>query len=235
MIRNSRTFEVLLTTCLMSSKDRFTCPPILHVSTGLIRNFCIANNTLCLHFALFFCNHFFPISPGCYSRCTQIEVLAYAKFWVHYVYFLIINRTAKEHEWSDPRKWEKNQGQTRTFDSRSGRGSKPRKRYVLNFLIKRTRSHLVSTLQKLCHIPAFAICKTVLYQATFSLCRSAGRSLFSAWDIPNCWYFFLARSTLSFPFYFSFCHLTNRCPFYLWRGKLTQGLSPVATKSQHCN
>ena len=50
----SNLWGVIVTTCLMSSKDTFTCPPILHVSTGLIRNFCTANNTLCLHSALFF-------------------------------------------------------------------------------------------------------------------------------------------------------------------------------------
>ena len=32
--------------------------------TGLIRNFCIANNTLCLHFALFFVTIFSQFLPG---------------------------------------------------------------------------------------------------------------------------------------------------------------------------
>ena len=50
------------------SKDTFACPPILHVSTGFIRNFCIAHNTLCLHVVLY--NNFFPISLGCYS-CSK--------------------------------------------------------------------------------------------------------------------------------------------------------------------
>ena len=201
MIRNSRTFEVLLTTCLMSSKDRFTCPPILHVSTGLIRNFCIANNTLCLDFAIIFVTIFSQFLRSVTVVAHKLKSkLMQKKIWVHYVHFLIINRTAKEREWSDPREWEKNQGQARTFDSRSGRGSKPRKRYVLNFLIKRTRGHLVSTLQKLCHIPGFTICKTVLYQVTFSLCRSADLSLFSAWYIPNCWFFFSRAVHFPFPF-----------------------------------
>ena len=207
MTRNSRTFEVLL-----SQLAWWAAKILLHVLLycmylqGLYATFVLP----IIHFVcalLYFCNHFFPISPGCYSRCTQIEVQAYAKFWVHYVHFLIINRTAKEHEWSDPRKWEKNQWQAKTFDSRSERGSKPRKRYVLNFLIKRTRSHLVSTLQKLCHIPAFAICKTILYQAAFSLCRSADLSLFSAWYIPNCWFFFFSRA-VHFPFPFILVFVT---------------------------
>ena len=186
----SNLWGVIVTTCLMSSKDTFTCPPILHVSTGLIRNFCIANNTLCLRSALFFVTIFSQFLRGVTVVAHKLKSKLMQNFGCIMCIFLIINRTAKEHEWSDPRKWEKNQWQARTFDSRSERGSKPRKRYVLNFLIKRTRSHLVSTLQKLCHIPAFAICKTILYQAAFSLCRSADLSLFSAWYIPNCWFFF---------------------------------------------
>ena len=51
---------VIVTTCLLSSKDTFTCFFfLLHVPTGFIRNFCIAHNTLCLRFALF-CVTIFP-------------------------------------------------------------------------------------------------------------------------------------------------------------------------------
>ena len=60
----SNLWGVIVTTCLMSSKDTFTCPPILHVSTGLIRNFCIANNTLCLRSALFFVTIFSQFLRG---------------------------------------------------------------------------------------------------------------------------------------------------------------------------
>jgi len=141
--------------------------------------------------------------------------------------------THRVYSQSNPRKWEENQGQARKFD-RSGRGSKPRKGYVLNFVMKRTRGHLVCTLQKLCHIPACAVYKQFLYQASFNLCRSSSLSLFS-FCYSKLLIFFLSRSTLSFYFFFSFCHVTNSCSVNLWRAKLTQGLSPVATKSQHCN
>ena len=49
----SNLWGVIVTTCLLSSKDTFTCFFLLHVPTGFIRNFCIAHNTLCLRFALF--------------------------------------------------------------------------------------------------------------------------------------------------------------------------------------
>ena len=52
--KRSNLWGVIVTTCLMSSNDTFTYPPILHVSTGFIRNFCVAHNTLCLRSALFF-------------------------------------------------------------------------------------------------------------------------------------------------------------------------------------
>ena len=60
----SNLWGVIVTTCLMSNKDTFTCPPILHASTGLIRNFCIANNTLCLRSALFFVTIFSQFLRG---------------------------------------------------------------------------------------------------------------------------------------------------------------------------
>ena len=47
-------------------------------------------------------------------------------------------------------------------------------------------------------------------------------------------FYSLLTSTLSFPF-FRFFHVTDRCPVSLRRAKFTQGLSPVATKSEHCN
>ena len=141
MIRNSRTFALLLSLLAWWAVKILLHIPLWHVSTGFNRNFCIAHNTLCLRSGL--CNNFFSISPGVTVVPRQIEAQAYAEFGggqtrcimgnakvVNGYLMLIINRTAKEHEWSDPRKWEKNQGQTRTFDSRSGRGRKPRKRYV---------------------------------------------------------------------------------------------------------
>ena len=140
MIRNARTFDVSLSQLAWwAVKIRLHVLLYCMYLQGLYATFVLP----IIHFVcalLYLLYPFFPISPGCYSRCTQIEVQGHAKFWVHYVHFLIINRTTKEH-----------QRQARTFDSRSGRGSKPRKRYVLNFLIKRTRSHLVCALQKPCH------------------------------------------------------------------------------------
>ena len=79
------------------------------------------------------------------------------------------------------------------------------------------------------------ILQTILYQAAFSLCGSASLSLFSSrYSKLFITFYSLLTSTLSFPF-FRFFHVTNRCPVSLRRAKLTQGLSPVATKSQHCN
>jgi len=141
--------------------------------------------------------------------------------------------TYRVYSQSNPRKWEENQGEARKFD-RSGRGSKQRKRYVLNFVINRTRGHLVCTLQKPCHIPACAVYKQFLYQAAFSLNRSSSLSLFSFW-YSKLLIFFLSHSTLSFHFFFSFCHVENSWSVNLWRAKLTQGLGPVATKPQHRN
>ena len=143
--------------------------------------------------------------------------------------------TYRVYSQSDPRKWEENQGQARKFD-RSGRGRKPRKGYVLNFVMKRAKGHLVCTLQKLlCHMPACTVYKQFLYQAAFSLCRSASLSLFSFWYSKLLIFFFsLALYTFLLPF-FSLCHVSNSCSVNLWRAKLTQGLSPVATNSQHCN
>ena len=142
----SNLWGVIVTTCLLSSKDTFTCFFLLHVPTGFIRNFCIAHNTLCLRFPLFCVTIFSQFLLGVTVVARQIEaqlmknlgggagrqtrcIMGNAKV-VNGCLMLIINRTAEEHEWSDPRKWEKNQGQTRTFESRSGRGRKPRKRYV---------------------------------------------------------------------------------------------------------
>ena len=140
----SNLWGVIVTTCLLSSKDTFTYFFfLLHVPTEFIRNFCIAHNTLCLRFALFCVTIFSQFLLGVTVVPRQIEAQAYAEFgggqtrcimgnakMVNGYLMLILNRTAKEHEWSDPRKWEKNQGQARKFDSRSGRGRKPRKRYV---------------------------------------------------------------------------------------------------------
>ena len=133
--------------------------------------------------------------------------------------------TYRVYSQSDPRKWEENQGEARKFD-RSGRGSKPRKRYVLNFVIKSTRSHLVCTLQKLCHIPAWASCKTILYQAAFSLCRSSNPSLLSFWFF-KIWcskllLFFSRIVHFPFTFFLRFYHVTNSCSVNLWRAKLAQ-------------
>ena len=106
--------------------------------------------------------------------------------------------TYRVYSQSDPRKWEENQGQARKFD-RSGRGRKPRKGYVLNFVMKRAKGHLVCTLQKLlCHMPACTVYKQFLYQAAFSLCRSASLSLFSFWYSKLLIFFSLSRCTLSF-------------------------------------
>ena len=60
------------------SKDTFACPPILHVSTGFIRNFCIAHNTLCLHVVLY--NNFSQFLLGVTVAPRQIEAQASAKF-----------------------------------------------------------------------------------------------------------------------------------------------------------
>ena len=49
------------------------------------------------------------------------------------------------------------------------------------------------------------------------------------------YYFLFSSDQYAFLSFFSFFHVTNRCPVSLRRAKLTQGLSPVATKSQHCN
>lgn len=73
---------------------------------------------------------------GRQTRCIMDNVKVANEYLI-----LIINRTAgtaKEHEGSAPRKWEENHGQ-----------SKPRKRYAINFVIKKTRIHLGCTLQKL--------------------------------------------------------------------------------------
>ena len=73
---------------------------------------------------------------GGQTRCIMDNVKVANEYLI-----LIMNRTAgtaKEHEGSAPRKWEENHGQ-----------SKPRKRYAINFVSKKTRSHLGCTLQKL--------------------------------------------------------------------------------------
>ena len=92
----------------MSSKDTLTYPP-RHVSTGFIRNFCIAHNTLCLRFGL--CNNFSQFLLGVTVVRRQIEAQAYAEFGggqtrcimgnvkvVNGYLMLILNRAAKEHE-----------------------------------------------------------------------------------------------------------------------------------------
>ena len=53
---------------------------ILHVSTGFIRNFCIAHNTLCLRFALFCVTIFSQFLLGVTVVPRQIEAQAYEKF-----------------------------------------------------------------------------------------------------------------------------------------------------------
>ena len=64
---------VIVTTCLLSSKDTFTCFFLLHVPTGFIRNFCIAHNTLCLRFALFCVTIFSQFLLGVTVVPRQIE------------------------------------------------------------------------------------------------------------------------------------------------------------------
>ena len=89
---------------------------ILHVSTGFIRNFCIAHNTLCLRFALFCVTIFSQFLLGVTVVPRQIEAQAYEKFgggggaggqtrcimgntkMVNECLMLILNRAAKEHE-----------------------------------------------------------------------------------------------------------------------------------------
>ena len=142
--------------------------------------------------------------------------------------------TYRVYSQSDPRKWEENQGEAKKFDSRSGRGSKPRKRYVLNFVIKRTRGHLIFLPYRSCvtfqpaqftnnfYIKLSAYVDRLVCHCFLSGIPNSG--------IPNCWFFFFSRIVHG-PFTF----VTNSCSVNLWRAKLTQGLSPVATKSQPCN
>ena len=143
MIRNSRTFAVLLPLRAWWAVKILLHIPLWHVSTEFNRNFNFVLPIIHFVCALVCVTIFSQFLLGVTVVPRQIEAQAYAEFGggqtrcimgnakvVNGYLMLIINRTAKEHEWSDPRKWEKNQGQTRTFDSRSGRGSKPRKRYV---------------------------------------------------------------------------------------------------------
>ena len=79
MIRNSRTFAVLLSLLAWWAVKILLHIPLWHVSTGFNRNFCIAHNTLCLRSGL--CNNFFPISPGCYSRSETNWSPSLCRIW----------------------------------------------------------------------------------------------------------------------------------------------------------
>ena len=136
--------------------------------------------------------------------------------------------TYRVYSQSDPWKWEENQGEARKFDSRSGRGSEPRKRYVLNVVIKRTRGHLIFLPDRNCvtYQPAKFANDFYIKLLSAYVDRLVCHCFLSG--IPNSWFFF--SRIVHFPFtFFSFFHVTNSCSVNLWRAKLTQGLSPVAT------
>ena len=130
-LQNFWTFEVLLALLAWwAVKIRLHVPLYCMYLQGLFATFVL----LIIHFVCaLFCVTIFPnfswvlqsfqdkLKPklmknwgGGGTRC----IMGKAKV-VNGCPMLILNRAAKEHEWSDPRKWEKNQGQ-----------SQPRKRYV---------------------------------------------------------------------------------------------------------
>ena len=79
MIRNSRTFAVLLSLLAWWAVKILLHIPLWHVSTGLIATFVLS----IIHFvcALVCVTIFFPISPGCYSRSKTNWSPSLCRIW----------------------------------------------------------------------------------------------------------------------------------------------------------